>query len=107
MSSFDNHFPKAESYAGDTFMGVDVTAGVEVVRAGDAGEGGVKACSVLAADNLLENDGHLLFFGVASGRFHIAFGGLEECGSIDPFDGITKLLQADGDVGVVIGQHMG
>ena len=104
-SAFDDRPAQAERHRGHAVLGLQRCLRIEVVRPRHAREIGIEPRPVLGADDLLNDDRHLLFFEAVGRRPQVGLGVAQEGRRIHPLHRLHQPRQALVVVGMPVGQH--
>ena len=106
LATVDDVLAQSEGQRGDALLGLLVADGIVVERAQHAAERRIEAGAVLAAYDLLQDDGHLLLVDDIRRGGHVGLGVLVVDGGVDGLDGTGQHAQHLVLV-VQIGHHVG
>ncbi len=101
-----NRLSQSERHRCDAFGGSEIALRIKIIGTGDTGKRRVKAVFVIAADKFLKDDRHPFLLDVAACGFEVLLRALRERGGVDTFDRVAQLVEANGDVGVVVLHHV-
>ena len=93
LSAVDDILAQSQSQRGDTLLGGLVADGVVVQRTEHARERGIIAVTILTADDLLQDDGHLLLVDDVLRGYHICLRVLVVHRGVDALDGTGQHAQ--------------
>ena len=105
-AALDHDLAQPQGHIGHAVLRFHLGDRIVIVRTGYARERRVETCAVWAADDFLQDHGHLLFLGVVRGGFEVVQRPTKKHRCVDQLDRVAELFTANLEIRVIVGNHV-